>query len=149
MTVLSSAQSGFLRLHSALYRRTDGAVGHRLIGVPSLLLRTTGRRSGRQRTSVLTYARDGNDFVVVPSNDGQDVPPAWFLNLEADPSVEVQVARRRFPARGRVVAHDDPDFGRLWALVNRNNHGRYDGYQKRTSRPIPVVVISPDERRPR
>jgi F420H(2)-dependent quinone reductase len=144
MDVVHSLEQGGLRLHTWLYRRTDGRLGHRLIGVPALMLRTTGRRSGERRTSVLTYARDGSDYLVVASNDGQDRPPAWLLNIEADPAVEVQVARRRGAAHARIVERGDPDHARLWSLVNAGNHGRYDGYQRRTARPIPVVVLSPD-----
>jgi F420H(2)-dependent quinone reductase len=147
MGVVHSLEQAGLRLHTCLYRRTDGRLGHRLIGVPSLMLHVTGRRSGRPRTAVLTYARDGADYLVVASNDGLDRPPAWLLNVEANPAVEVQVARRRLPAHARIVERGDPDHARLWSLANAGNHGRYDGYQRRTSRPIPVVVLSPDERR--
>ncbi len=143
MGLVHSLQAAYLRFHSAVYRRTDGRLGHRLVGVPSLILRTTGRRSGAPRESVLIYARDGADFVVVASNDGLDRHPAWFFNIEADPSVEIQVGRRRMPARARTIARDDPDRARLWALANAANHGRYDGYQRRTSRPIPLVVLAP------
>ena len=80
-------QLAYLRLHQAVYQRTRGRIGHRLAGSPSLMLRTTGRRSGSPRTAVLTYARDGADFVLVASNDGQDRPPAWFLNVGANPAV--------------------------------------------------------------
>src|SRR5438067_1853483 len=77
-----------LRLHEALYKRTDGRVGHRMIGVPTLLLRTTGRRSGATRTNGLVYARDGDDYLVVASNGGADRAPAWLHNLRANPHVE-------------------------------------------------------------
>jgi deazaflavin-dependent oxidoreductase (nitroreductase family) len=143
MSVGHSLQVAFLRAHASLYERTGGWLGHRLIGVPSLMLRTTGRRTGLRRTAVLTYGRDGADFVVVASNDGQDRPPAWFVNLAADPTVEVQVARRRSPATARVIEASDPSYPRLWALMNRVNHGRYDGYQRRTTRPIALVVLTP------
>ena len=145
MSVGHSLQVAFLRAHASLYERTGGWLGHRLIGVPSLMLRTTGRRTGLRRTAVLTYARDGADFVVVASNDGQDRPPGWFMNLTADPAVEVQVARRRSPATARVVEASHPSYPRLWALMNRVNHGRYDAYQRRTTRPIALVVLTPAE----
>ncbi|HET8673357.1 MAG TPA: nitroreductase family deazaflavin-dependent oxidoreductase [Thermoleophilaceae bacterium] len=132
-----------LRVHDALYQRSDGRIGHRMIGVPTLLLRTTGRRSGATRTNSLVYARDGGDYLVVPSNGGADQPPAWLHNLRANPEVEVQVGRERQKARARIVEQSDPDHARLWQLVNENNHDRYNGYQRQTSRPIPVVVVSP------
>ncbi len=78
-----------LRVHDALYQGTDGRIGHRMIGVPTLLLRTTGRRSGATRTNSLVYARDGSDYLLVPSNGGADQPPAWLHNLRANPEVEV------------------------------------------------------------
>jgi deazaflavin-dependent oxidoreductase (nitroreductase family) len=136
-------QRSLFRLHQTLYERSGGLVGHRLLGVPSLLLRTTGRRSGLQRTATLVYARDGVAFVVVASNDGQDHEPAWLLNIRADSSVTVQVARRRAPATATVVERDAPDHARLWALVNEVNHDRYDAYQSKTDRPIALVSIAP------
>jgi deazaflavin-dependent oxidoreductase (nitroreductase family) len=132
-----------LTLHQRLYERTGGRVGHRLIGVPSALLRTTGRRSGQPRTSALVYARDGADYLVVASNGGSNRPPGWLFNVEAKPEVEFQVGRQRFAATARIVSGDDPEHARLWELVNDNNHGRYRRYQAKTARKIPVVVITP------
>lgn len=135
--------SNVLRAHGKLYEATDGRVGHRLLGVPTLLLRTTGRRSGATRTSSLVYAPDGADYLVVASKGGSDQPPAWLLNLEARPEVEIQVGRDRHDAVSRVVEASDPDHARLWKIVNENNGDRYTAYQAETSRPIPVVVITP------
>jgi deazaflavin-dependent oxidoreductase (nitroreductase family) len=132
-----------LTLHQRLYERTDGRVGHRLIGVPSALLRTSGRRTGQPRTSALVYARDGGTYVVVASNGGSDRPPGWLFNIEAKPDVEFQVGRQRFAATASVVRGDDPDYLRLWEIVNANNHDRYRRYQAKTARKIPVVVITP------
>ena len=132
-----------LRLHQNLYERTDGRVGHRLIGVPTLLLRTTGRRSGATRTSGLVYARDGDDYLVVASNGGADQPPAWLHNLRSSADVEIQIGRERRNGTAKVVEPSDPDYGRLWKIVNENNRDRYSAYQKQTTRPIPVVVLTP------
>ena len=134
---------GLLHLHQAIYEGTDGRVGHRMLGVPCLLLRTAGRRTGKSRTSALVYARDGNDYVVVASLGGSDRAPGWLHNLHALPQVEVQVGRDRFPALATVVERGDDGYDRLWRLVNDGNGGRYDRYQARTSRPIPVVRLSP------
>ena len=131
-----------LKVHERLYVATDGRVGPRMIGVPTLLLRTTGRRSGATRTNALVYARDGDDYVVVASNGGADRPPAWLHNLRAKPDVEIQVGRRRSDATARILEPGDPDYARLWRVVNDNNHGRYDAYQKMTSRPITLIVVS-------
>jgi deazaflavin-dependent oxidoreductase (nitroreductase family) len=132
-----------LRVHEALYKGTDGRIGHKMIGVPTLLLRTTGRRSGATRTNGLVYARDGNDYLVVPSNGGADKPPAWLHNLRANPEVEIQIERDRQKGTARVVEPADPDYERLWKIVNDNNRDRYYAYQKQTSRPIPVVAVTP------
>jgi F420H(2)-dependent quinone reductase len=132
-----------LRLHEALYKRTDGRVGHRMIGVPTLLLRTTGRRSGATRTNALVYAPDGNDYLLVASNGGADTPPAWLYNLRADPDVEIQVGRERRRGTARIIEPSDPAYEGLWKLVNANNHDRYTAYQRQTTRPIPVIAVTP------
>lgn len=132
-----------LSLHSRIYAATDGLIGHRLVGVPCLLLRTTGRKTGKVRTVTLVYARDGARYLVVASNNGSGRPPAWLLNLQRQPAAEIQVAREHRPATATVISPGDPDYARVWALVNKNNHGRYDGYQAKTSRPIPVVALTP------
>ena len=138
-----SFTSAFLRLHQAVYERTDGRLGHRLIGVPSLILRTTGRRSGKTRTAVLAYGSDAGSYVVVASNGGQDQPPAWLHNIEANPAVGIQVGRARSTGTARIVNAGDADYPLLWRLVNQVNHGRYDAYQKLTARPIALVVLTP------
>jgi deazaflavin-dependent oxidoreductase (nitroreductase family) len=135
-----------LRVHEALYKATDGRVGHRMIGVPTLLLRTTGRRSGATRTNGLVYARDGNDLLVVASKGGADQAPAWLHNLRANPEVEVQIGRRRQPATARIVEPADPEYERLCKIVNENNHDRYTAYQRQTERPIPVIALTPEQR---
>ena len=132
-----------LKVHERLYKASDGRLGHKMIGVPTLLLRTTGRRSGQTRTNALVYARDGDDYLVVASVGGADHSPGWLHNLRANPDVEIQIGRERKPARARELGPSDPDYARLWKIVNDGNRGRYDEYQKLTSRPIPVVVLTP------
>jgi F420H(2)-dependent quinone reductase len=132
-----------LTVHQRLYEATDGRIGHRLIGVPSALVRTTGRHTGQTRTSALVYARDGDDYLVVASNGGSDRPPGWLFNVKAKPEVEIQVGRNRRAATARLVTADDPGYPRLWDAVNANNHDRYRRYQAKTDRKIPVVVITP------
>jgi F420H(2)-dependent quinone reductase len=133
-----------LSAHQWLYVRSDGRVGHRMIGVPTLLLRTTGRRSGAVRTNALVYARDGDDYLVVASNGGADQPPAWLYNVRAKPDVQVQVGRKREKASARVIERSDPEYERMWRIVDENNRHRYTAYQQKTSRPIPVIAITPD-----
>ena len=143
MGLLSGLQTGFLRLHQAAYEGTRGAIGHRTIGVPSLLLTSVGRRSGQARTAALIYAKDGDSYVVTASNSGADAPPGWLFNVKADPSVDVRVGRRRFAALADVVGPEDPRYGALWNLVNRRNLGRYRRYQTKTTRPIELVRLTP------
>jgi deazaflavin-dependent oxidoreductase (nitroreductase family) len=143
VSVTETIQGPVLKLHQQLYERSDGWVGHRMLGVPALLLRTTGRRSGAQRCSALMYAPDGADYVVVASNGGSDRPPGWLHNVRAQPDVVVQVGRTRIPGTARVVERGEVDYERLWRLVNDNNHNRYDAYQQKTARAIPLVVVAP------
>ena len=138
-----SLTSWILRLHEELYKRTDGRVGHHTIGVPTLLLRTTGRRSGATRTNALVYARDGDTYLIVASNGGANRHPAWLHNVKAMPSVEVQTGRERRKATATVIEPSDPSYERLWRIVNANNHDRYAAYQQKTTRPIPVIAITP------
>ena len=141
--VAMSLTGQVLRIHEELYKRTDGRFGHRMIGVPTLLLRTTGRRSGAIRTNAMVYARDDDDYLVVASNGGADRPPAWLYNLKARPDVEIQIGRERRPASARIVEASDPGYERLWKLVNANNRDRYTAYQQQTTRRIPVIAITP------
>jgi F420H(2)-dependent quinone reductase len=131
-----------LRVHEQIYKRTDGRIGHGLIGVPTLLLRTTGRRTGAKRVNALVYARDGDRYLIVPSNGGADRPPGWLHNLKANPSVEIQIGRQRRAGTAEVIESSDPSYERLWSIVNANNKDRYTAYQRKTSRSIPVVAIT-------
>ena len=130
----------FGKLHRRVYA-LNGAIGRRFAWVPCLVLGTRGRKSGLLRDSVLVYADDGDRRVVVASNGGDDRPPAWLLNVQADPAVHVKVGNDRYDAHARVVTPDDADYVRLWQLVNSINHNRYDGYQAKTERPIAMVVL--------
>ena len=130
-----------LQVHAYIYEHTDGLIGHRMLGVPCLMLRTTGRKTGQTRTNSLVYAKDGDRYLVVASKGGDPKAPAWLLNLRATPEVQVQIGRTRFQATAAAIGPDDPDYTRLWKLVNDNNSDRYDAYQKRTTRPIPVVAL--------
>jgi deazaflavin-dependent oxidoreductase (nitroreductase family) len=133
----------FLRFHEAVYKGSDGRIGHNMIGVPCLLLRTTGRKSGQTRTNSLVYARDGDDYIVVGSVGGGPNNPGWIHNLRANPDAEIQIGRKRMNVRARELGKDDADYARLWKIVNDGNRGRYDEYQTKTSRVIPVVALTP------
>ena len=130
----------FGRLHAWVYRH-HGRLGRRFAWIPCLVLSSTGRNSGVRRDSVLVYADDGDRRVVVASNGGSDRPPGWLFNVRADPSVEVQVGDEHYAARARIVDVEDLDYARLWQLVNSINGNRYDAYQAKTTRPIPMVAL--------
>ena len=137
-----SILSTILQIQGFLYEHTNGLIGHRILGVPCLMLRTTGRRTGQTRTNSLVYAKDGDRYIVVASKGGDPKAPAWLLNLRAKPEVDVQIARIRFPATAAEIGPDDPDYARLWKRANDKNRNRYDEYQKKTTRPIPVVALT-------
>ncbi len=124
--------------HVRRYQETDGAEGHDWQGTQTLLLTTTGRRSGEARTTPLIYGQSNGDYLIVGSKGGADDPPAWLLNLEADPEVQVQVRGDRFPARARIAtAEEKPE---MWSTMV-GHWPPYDEYQAKTSREIPVVVL--------
>ncbi|BCI83243.1 nitroreductase family deazaflavin-dependent oxidoreductase [Mycobacterium sp. SMC-18] len=133
-----------LKMHDRIYQKTEGRIGHQFPGVPpSLLLHTVGAKTGLARTTSLTYAKDGDAYLVVASKGGEPTAPGWYFNLKAKPDIEINVGTKRIPVTARVVGKDDPDYARLWQIVNKNNANRYAGYQKRTTRPIPVVALTP------
>jgi F420H(2)-dependent quinone reductase len=132
-----------LKVHQLVYERSGGRLGHRLAGTRNLLLRTVGAKTGAHRTNALSYARDGGDYVIVASMGGAPRSPGWYHNLRARPDVEIQVGTKRFPVTARPVLPGDPDRERLWTLVDAHNSGRYSNYQTLTSRPIPLVVLTP------
>ncbi len=125
--------------HVRRYRETDGEEGHDWRrGAPTLLLTTTGRRSGTQHTTPLIYQQDGDRYLVVASKGGADTPPDWYHNIEQDPEVEVQVWGDRFTARARTASEDEKD--RLWPVMTAV-WPDYDAYQRRTERAIPLVIL--------
>lgn len=130
--------------HVERYRATDGAVGGTWNGAPALLLTTTGVRSGRARTVPLIYGRRGDDYLVVASVGGAARHPAWYHNLRTHPRCEIQVMAKRLPVMARTAAAEEkPD---LWSRMTAI-WPNYDEYQRRTTRNIPVVVLSPVEPR--
>jgi deazaflavin-dependent oxidoreductase (nitroreductase family) len=126
--------------HVQRYRETDGEVGYLWNGVPTLLLTTTGRKTGRSRTTPLIFNRDGDDYLVVASMGGAPSHPNWYLNLTAQPDTEIQVRAEHLPVTAHTASPDEKP--RLWAIV-AEQWPNYDVYQSRTTREIPVVVLSP------
>jgi deazaflavin-dependent oxidoreductase (nitroreductase family) len=133
-----------LRLHNRIYQMTSGRIGQHVPGLPpSLLLHTRGAKTGALHTVTLTYARDGHDLLVVASLGGAPNAPGWYHNLLSEPKAGINVGTERIPVIAQPVNAGEPSYERLWRAVNDNNSSRYDGYQERTSRPIPVVRLTP------
>jgi deazaflavin-dependent oxidoreductase (nitroreductase family) len=128
--------------HVRKYQETDGAIGYEWNGATCLLLTTTGRKSGEKRTLPLIFATSGRSCVIIASNGGAPTDPAWYLNIEADPHVEVQVKGERFSAVARTASGDERQA--LWRLMTVD-WPNYDEYTKRTDRTIPVVVLDREE----
>jgi len=140
------AGSRLLMLHDKIYQSTDGCIGHRIPlpgAPPSLLLHTVGAKTGRQRTNTLSYFPESGHYYVVASKGGDPKAPGWYHNLKAGPDIEINIGPRRFAVTATPVLADDPDYPRLWAFVNENNGDRYNAYQSKTSRKIPLVRLTP------
>ncbi len=124
--------------HIRQYVETDGTKGGRFYGHDALLITTRGRKSGALRRTALYYGVDGDRYVLVASNGGSKTHPSWYLNLAADPAVEVQIGPEKFAARARTATGDER--ARLWDLM-ATIFSTYNQYQARAKREIPVVVL--------
>jgi F420H(2)-dependent quinone reductase len=145
-TPLEQVGVRILRLHDMIYRKTNGWVGHRVPGAPpSMLLHTVGAKTGQPRTTSLSYARDGESYLIVASNGGDDRYPGWYHNLRKHPDCEINVGPRRLAVTARRVTPDDSEYQRMWQLANKNNADRYTNYQSRTSRLIPIFALTPGQ----
>lgn len=127
------------RLHIALFRLTGGRLGGKMLGAEILLLTTTGRKTGAARTTPLMFGRDGDDIVLVASFGGQPQHPAWYGNLVANPRVKVELRGEARELYARTATPEER--ARLWPMMARLYSG-YDEYQKKTSREIPIVLLS-------
>ena len=128
----------WVKSHIQEYVETDGKKGHRWRGLPTLLLTTRGRTSGKLRRTALIYGRDGDNYLVVASNGGAADHPFWYLNLTANPDVEIQVGADRLTARARTATAEEKP--RLWKIMSAI-YPTYDKYQEKPERVIPVVVV--------
>jgi deazaflavin-dependent oxidoreductase (nitroreductase family) len=128
------------KLNVPVYRLTGGRIGGRLNRAPVLLLTTTGRKSGQPRTAPVLYLEEGDDYVVINTNAGNERTPAWSLNLKANPDAEVEVGRRRIPVRARIAAGEERE--ELWRRHMRQYEG-WDYYDEKLDREISVFVLEP------
>ena len=137
--VLARVVTGF---HRSVLRASRGRVAGRGLGMPVVMLTTTGRKTGKRRTTVLTapvHDRAAGTYVLVASYGGDDRHPAWFLNLR-DPDVEITVDGATHPIRAHIASREEK--AELWPRVTSTYKG-YAGYQKRTDRDIPLVILEP------
>lgn len=131
-------RDGWQAAHARNYIRSNGEKGHIWQGVPTLLLTTTGRKSGNPYLTPLIYGKDGDRYLIVASVGGGPKHPQWYLNLAANPTVELQVGSERFTATARTAtAEEKPP---LWDTMVKI-WPSYTGYQQKTSRDIPVVIL--------
>jgi deazaflavin-dependent oxidoreductase (nitroreductase family) len=134
--MMMRAVTGF---HRSVFRASNGRLGNRGYGMPVLELTTTGRKSGRRRTTMLTSpVQDGTNVVVVASNGGDDRHPAWFLNLREDPNVEITMNGQTRVMRAQIASPEEK--AELWPRVVAAHRG-YAQYQERTDRDIPLVIL--------
>jgi deazaflavin-dependent oxidoreductase (nitroreductase family) len=125
--------------HVRVYRQTQGEHGYNWRGTTILLLSTTGRSSGKVRTTPLIHRVDGDRWVVVASRGGAPDHPSWYKNLEAEPEATIQVKGEEIPVRASTAHGDERD--RLWSRMTEV-WPAYNDYQTKTAREIPVVVLS-------
>lgn len=129
------------RLHEAIFRASGGRILGTAAGMPVVMLTTTGRKSGRKHTAMLTSpVKHRGNTVLVASYGGSDRHPAWFLNLQANPDVDVVTREHSGPMRARIASPEEK--AQLWPQVTAT-YGDYAVYQTRTKRDIPLVVLEP------
>jgi len=128
------------KLNVPLYRLSGGRIGGHIAKAPVLLLTTTGRKSGLERTAPVVYLADGDNLIVIGSNAGHNRTPAWSLNLKANPDAEVEVGRKRRRVRARVAEGEER--AELWHKHNVQYSG-FDEYEARTDRDIALFVLEP------
>lgn len=130
------------KLNVPLYRASGGRLGGRVGKGPVLLLTTTGRKSGQQRTAPVLYIEDKGRFVVINTNAGNTRIPAWSFNLDANPEAEIEVGRKRIAVRARPAEGEER--AELWRKHNQQ-YGGFDEYKEELpdDRPITVYVLEP------
>ena len=132
--------TGFVKDHIREYVESDGKKGYLWRGVTTLLLTTRGRKSGKLRRTALIFGRDGKNYLVVASKGGAPNHPLWYLNLVANPEVDIQVGAEKLPVRARTATQEEKP--RLWKIM-AGIFPNYDEYQAKAGREIPVVILEP------
>jgi deazaflavin-dependent oxidoreductase (nitroreductase family) len=122
------------------FRANEGRVGGQFANRPLLLLHTTGAKSGQPRLNPLAYIKDDDHLIVVASKGGAPTNPDWYYNVVANPTVRVEVGTEQFQARATVAA--EPERSRLFEEMVKKNPGFAD-YQQKTSRTLPVIILTP------
>lgn len=135
---VTDSPTGWVAKHVEDYVATGGEKGQKWHGTDTLLITVRGRRSGKLRRTALIYGRDEDRFVLVASNGGAPKHPTWYLNLDADPEVELQVGADEFAARARTATGEERS--RLWQMM-ASIFPQYEEYQRKADREIPVVVV--------
>lgn len=128
----------FAKLHRWVYEKTNGCIGANLAGIPMLLLTTVGRKSGVERTTPVAYYPYGEDCVIAGSNHGQEKPPAWWLNLQANPVATVRVGRKVSRRHAILAAGEERE--RCWQGL-LSVYPQFQDYDARTKREIPVIIL--------
>ncbi len=128
------------RTHIFLYRKSRGKIWNKMLGMPVLLLTTTGRKSGQPRTTPLVYLRDGNDYLITASKGGSDSHPAWYFNLEAMSEVRIEVRGQAFTTGVTITENEERDqlYDRFKSLGDH-----FATYEQMAQRTIPVVRLTP------
>jgi deazaflavin-dependent oxidoreductase (nitroreductase family) len=134
-------QRFFMGVHVFFYQRTSGVVGGNLAGRSMLLLTTIGRKSGQERITPIFFFADKDRFVLIGSNGGAAQHPQWWRNLQAHPQARVQIGKHIVAVTAHQAVGEERQ--RLWSLITAR-YPNFAAYQKRTTREIPVVVLTPD-----
>ena len=145
MSTFNDAKDLFSRtvfgLHRQIFQTTKGRIGGKAFGMPVLMLKTIGRKSGKVRTTMLTSpVQDGDDVIIIASYGGDNRHPTWYLNLRDNPEVEVTMQGRTRTMKAHIATPEEKET--LWPRVTGKYKG-YAAYQRRTDRDIPVVILKP------
>lgn len=130
----------FMKVQVLVFRMTHGKGMAFMRGMPILLLNSIGRKTGKHRTTPLMYLRDGDNFVIIASNNGRDKHPSWYYNIKNSDQVELEIPGKRIKASPAVASEAEKE--KLWSRLIAMAPF-YEGYRKSTNRSIPLIVLRP------